>query len=160
MVRWSIVDRSSGSRSRRCRRWWRRRRFRTRRRASATERRGRRGAPGQGEGESTTAHSERNGQGEKVRERYRVEIGRGRDGDADGGVQVVQGGRARQGGALDEAADGLNGDWIRTAVASAKSLGASDGVDAFESGVEALKAACESGDDARARRAYVDAARR
>jgi len=38
-------------------------------------------------------------------------------------------------------------------------LGASDGVDAFESGVEALKRACESGDDARARRAYVDAAK-
>ena len=44
-------------------------------------------------------------------------------------------------------------------MASAKSLGASDGVDAFESGVEALKRACESGDDARARRAYVDAAK-
>ena len=76
--------------------------------------------------------------------------------DADGtamqtAVYKLSKAGARQGGALDEAADGLNGDWIRTAVASAKSLGASDGVDAFESGVEALKRACER-DDARATR--------
>ena len=85
--------------------------------------------------------------------------------DADGTAmqtavyKLSKAGARVRAGALDEAADGLNGDWIRTAVASAKSLGASDGVDAFESGVEALKRACESGDDARARRAYVDAAK-
>ena len=85
--------------------------------------------------------------------------------DADGTAmqtavyKLSKAGARVRAGALDEAADGLNGDWIRTAVASAKSLGANDGVDAFESGVEALKAACESGDDARARRAYVDAAK-
>ena len=85
--------------------------------------------------------------------------------DADGTAmqtavyKLSKAGARVRAGALDEAADGLNGDWIRTAVASAKSLGASDGVDAFESGVEALKAACESGDGARARRAYGDAAK-
>jgi len=63
-------------------------------------------------------------------------------------------------GALDEAANELNaGDWVRRAVDGATALGASDGLDAFESGVEALKTACAGGDAAAARRAYVDAAK-
>jgi len=87
--------------------------------------------------------------------------------DADGSAvqtavyKLSKAGARVASGALDEAANELNaGDWVRRAVDGATTLGASgDGVDAFESGVEALKKACAGGDAAAARRAYVDAAK-
>ena len=86
--------------------------------------------------------------------------------DADGSAvqtavyKLSKSGSRVASGALDEAAAELNaGDWVRRAVDGATALGASDGLDAFESGVEALKTACAGGDAAAARRAYVDAAK-